>query len=90
MGVAIGFDPQDCMALVAGRTGDIAQRLLAAQPDAQGLSRFQALQTQFGTHEGHGADLTGNVDVMVCLYRLVGHVPNYTANSGQCRVCRHA
>lgn len=67
MFIAVGYDSQDDMALVPRRTRHVAQRFLAAQPDAQHLARLHALQPQLGADEGHGADLAGDVDRLVRL-----------------------
>ena len=39
--------------------------------NGEGLPRLHALELELGAHEGHGADLAGNVDVMVGLYEHV-------------------
>jgi len=70
MGVAVVVDAQNCVAFVARGAWHIAQGLLAPEPDTEGFARAHAFELEFGPHESHRADLAGNVDVMVRLYRL--------------------
>lgn len=74
MDIAVRLDVQNGMAFVPCGTRDIAQGLVAAQAYGQDFSGLHALKPELGPDEGHGADLAGNVDVMVDLY---GHVQLY-------------
>ena len=74
MVIAGGYDPQNDVPFVTSRARHIAQRLIAAQSDVEHIARQHALKHEFGADEGHGADLAGNVDVIVGLY---GHVQLY-------------
>ena len=65
MGLAIVFDPQNGVALLARGARHVAQGLLAAQANAQDLARLHALELKLGAHEGHGTNFAGDVDGMV-------------------------
>jgi Fur family ferric uptake transcriptional regulator len=65
MGLAIVFDPQNGVALLARGARHVAQRLLAAEANAQDLARLHALELELGAHEGHGTNFAGNVDGVV-------------------------
>jgi len=72
--ITIRVDAQNGMPFVPRGTRDIAQRLVPSQAHGQYLAGLHALEAELGPDEGHGADLAGNVDVMVGLY---GHVQLY-------------
>jgi Fur family transcriptional regulator, ferric uptake regulator len=65
MGLAIVFDPQNGVALLARGARHVAQGLLAAEANAQDLARLHALELELGAHEGHGTNFAGDVDGMV-------------------------
>ena len=65
MGLTIVFDPQNGVALLARGARHVAQRLLAAEANAQDLARLHALELELGAHEGHGADLARDIDGVV-------------------------
>lgn len=92
MVIALGYDPQNDVALVTRGAWNIAQRLLAAQAHGEHLAGPQTFKPQFGAHEGHRADLAGDVEGVAGGIggRGSGHVPNYTAPAGRCRVFRNA
>jgi hypothetical protein len=70
MGIACIFDRQDAVAFLARGAGNVAQWFLALEAHAQDLARLHALEPELGAHEGHRADLGGDVDCLV--WRLVG------------------
>ena len=72
MGIACIFDRQDAVAFLTRRAGNVAQRFFALETHAQNLARLHAFKLQLGTHEGHRADLSGNIDRLV---RLDCHHP---------------
>jgi hypothetical protein len=74
MAVAVRLDTQDDMSFVSRGTRHIAQRLVPTQAHRQYRAGPHALEAELGSDEGHGADLAGNVDVIVGLY---GHVQLY-------------
>lgn len=63
--LAIGLDGEDRVAFVACRPGHVAQRLVAAQSYAEDLAGLHPLELELGPHEGHRADLAGDVDGLV-------------------------
>ena len=92
MVTTVGYYPQNAVSLLARRFGHVAQRFVPSKPDAQDFARAHALQPELRAHEGHRANLAGNVDDLVGFDRLGGHGhwPNYTPPEGRCRVPEHA
>jgi len=87
MVIARRYDPQNDVSFVTRRARNIAQRLIATQSDVEHIARLHALEPELGAHEGHRADLAGNVDRLV---RGGGHGFNYTAPALRCRLRRDA
>jgi hypothetical protein len=72
MGIACIFDRQDAVAFLTCGAGNVAQRFLAFEAHAEDLTRLHAFEPELGAHEGHRADLGGDVDRLV---RLDCHHP---------------
>ncbi len=67
MGIACIFYRQDAVTFLTRGAGHVAQRFFALEAHAQDLARLHALEPELGAHEGHRADLGGDVDRLVGL-----------------------
>ena len=67
MDFAVRLDAKNGMSLVPRGARDIAQRLVSAQAHGKDFAWTHALEPELCPDEGHGAELAGNVDVMVGL-----------------------
>ncbi len=73
MDIAVDYDAKNSVAFVAGGARHVAQRLVAFQAHCQNLARFHALELELSAHEGHRADLAGDVDAVV--WTVIWHAP---------------
>ncbi len=64
------------MALLDSSARDIATRFIATETDQQRLPGRETVKRQTSSDECHGADLTGDIQKLICRFRrshFIGH-----------------